>query len=346
MELPGFDLRPLPSNLDICLDLSLKSTFGKLNGQDGHRFQQAITARLLEEEGQRKQMYNPRNPRKVTTREKRGELIFSKRIEELFETLNNANPALPQNSSDDTSTSLRSSPSYTAEFQMLHDPIAAQRASGSSTADLVKDYVEANNIDGLRIVLEMLKQARGSLADLRFYGVQLTALHLAALNGQAEMAELLLQHGADVEATTLSGKRPLHFAASRSNLLDDYCKTVKLLVFYGAQVDARNHPGLTALDTAIETGVSEKTVQTLLALGADVSSMSVDPDMMDVYDRAKILSVDDKSDDLFRRRLAIWHAIEAWTDKPRATRLQLLNAWEMDDDIVVFYREKVAPELF
>jgi ankyrin repeat protein len=40
------------------------------------------------------------------------------------------------------------------------------------------------------------------------------ALHIAALNGQLAAVELLLKKGADIEATDLDGWTALHFAAS------------------------------------------------------------------------------------------------------------------------------------
>jgi TonB family protein len=58
-----------------------------------------------------------------------------------------------------------------------------------------------------------------------------TPLHWAAIGGQKDMADLLLAHGAEVNAITGDGKTPLHFAAMMGNidvmvlLLDNKAKT-------------------------------------------------------------------------------------------------------------------------
>ena len=41
----------------------------------------------------------------------------------------------------------------------------------------------------------------------------MTALHFAAIAGQAESMRVLVQHGADKDATDAVGATPLHFAA-------------------------------------------------------------------------------------------------------------------------------------
>jgi ankyrin repeat protein len=41
-----------------------------------------------------------------------------------------------------------------------------------------------------------------------------TPLHMAAQSGSVDCIELLLQHGANIEATTSDGSTPLHIAAA------------------------------------------------------------------------------------------------------------------------------------
>ncbi|MCJ1385533.1 hypothetical protein MMC17_008656 [Xylographa soralifera] len=73
-----------------------------------------------------------------------------------------------------------------------------------------------------------------------------TALHVAAKNGHIEIATLLLDHGADVEAkgdeTGRSGETPLHCAAS-----EGHAEVVKFLCDHGANRAAESATGATAL---------------------------------------------------------------------------------------------------
>ena len=54
-----------------------------------------------------------------------------------------------------------------------------------------------------------------SYGDYGDYG--LSALHLAAIHGHVRVAEVLLDHGWDIEAKNDKGVRPLHFAAGTTN---------------------------------------------------------------------------------------------------------------------------------
>ena len=92
-----------------------------------------------------------------------------------------------------------------------------------------------------------------------------TPLHLACFFGNQEAAEVLLAHGANVEARSLNPMRntPLHAAAAgRSNAL------AALLAQHGADVNARQEGGWTPLHAAAQSGCVEMAVL-LLSLGAD-----------------------------------------------------------------------------
>ncbi|KAK3395214.1 hypothetical protein B0H63DRAFT_427281 [Podospora didyma] len=70
-----------------------------------------------------------------------------------------------------------------------------------------------------------------------------TALHLAARDGNVEMALLLLEHGADVDArTTVMGETALHFAAKRADEI-----MLEVLLEHGADANAANEAGETAM---------------------------------------------------------------------------------------------------
>lgn len=87
-------------------------------------------------------------------------------------------------------------------------------------------------------------------------------LHVAALSNAAQVARVLLQHGADVHATTLAqssspllpagASQPLHFAAETNSL-----EATRALVGAGAQLDAATSDGSTPLHRCAEYGSRE-----------------------------------------------------------------------------------------
>ena len=74
----------------------------------------------------------------------------------------------------------------------------------------------------------------------------MTALHLASRSGQEELSRLLLKSGAEVNARNADGQTPLHIAAvfSRRHA------AVPVLLHYGADMEATDNKGLTALQRA------------------------------------------------------------------------------------------------
>jgi hypothetical protein len=80
-----------------------------------------------------------------------------------------------------------------------------------------------------------------------------TALGAAALNGQVEIARILLSKGARTDTRTLmTGETPLTIAAQM-----DHFEVVKLLIEYGADPSARRTDGCTALTLALRNGNQE-----------------------------------------------------------------------------------------
>jgi ankyrin repeat protein len=76
-----------------------------------------------------------------------------------------------------------------------------------------------------------------------------TALMWASAEQHPDIAQTLIEHGADVQAHSVGGFTALMFAAQRENL-----DTVKALVAAGASVNAATPSGETALLTAAESG--------------------------------------------------------------------------------------------
>ncbi|GAA5957213.1 hypothetical protein JCM21900_004690 [Sporobolomyces salmonicolor] len=73
----------------------------------------------------------------------------------------------------------------------------------------------------------------------------MTPLHTVAMQGQLEAAQILLDHGADLNAPDLNGNSPLHYALSWGKL-----PVVKLLVELDCQTDSKNNQGFTAAEYA------------------------------------------------------------------------------------------------
>jgi ankyrin repeat protein len=95
-------------------------------------------------------------------------------------------------------------------------------------------------------------------------GDGMTALHWAALNGDAELAQMLLYAGANVGAKTrIGGYTPLHLAAQIGN-----ASVIAPLVASGAPVAAVTATGATALMQAAHSG-STDAVRILIENGAD-----------------------------------------------------------------------------
>ena len=76
-----------------------------------------------------------------------------------------------------------------------------------------------------------------------------TPLHLAVMYDHRDIVELLLANGADVNAKDDDGVTPLHYAAWH-----DYVKVTKILLAHGADVNAMDKNGETPLGWATERG--------------------------------------------------------------------------------------------
>lgn len=99
-----------------------------------------------------------------------------------------------------------------------------------------------------------------------------TALHRVA---RGDVAQLLINAGADVEAADGCGMRPLHACCDKFNAP----QIIRLLLAAGADVDARDRSGRTALEVAIAGGFGRsvhRIARLLLDAGADPTLASSD----------------------------------------------------------------------
>lgn len=83
-------------------------------------------------------------------------------------------------------------------------------------------------------------------ASVRFHG---TALHEACSHGHARIINLLLSHGAELNAITDQGITPLMCAAAFGNI-----EATRVLLENGADWDSVDHTGVSAVDIAREKG--------------------------------------------------------------------------------------------
>lgn len=90
-------------------------------------------------------------------------------------------------------------------------------------------------------VVSSLREDPGQAA-LRFGLLQTTLLHAACYDGRADIAELLLQLGADVDAREVNGRTALHDAANNGHL-----EVIDVLLRHGARLDAEDSQGMTPL---------------------------------------------------------------------------------------------------
>src|SRR5207237_6630348 len=123
----------------------------------------------------------------------------------------------------------------------------------SSGDTRVADAAMRNDLEAVRSLLKQAADANSSQGD------GMTALHWAATNGNAEMAQLLIYAGATVKATTRIGAyTPLYIAAQYGN-----AKVVDLLLKAGADAKTTAIDGVTPLMMAASSGDMD-TIKALL----------------------------------------------------------------------------------
>lgn len=108
-----------------------------------------------------------------------------------------------------------------------------------------------------------LLDATPELVSMRTANLGETALFCLP-DPEPDVAELLLERGADPRARDYYGRTPLHYAAR-----GDHPRHAGLLLAKGAEVNARNDEGRTPLHEAAERSLDPEVVRLLLAAGAD-----------------------------------------------------------------------------
>jgi ankyrin repeat protein len=116
-----------------------------------------------------------------------------------------------------------------------------------------------------RAEIATLLLAHGASVTMRGYENR-TPLHQAAMQGRLDVAALLLTHGADIEARDEHGRTPLLLAVDQPSVSR---AMVAFLIRNRAQVDARSSNGETPLSAALMR--DREIIQMLLDGGADVN---------------------------------------------------------------------------
>ena len=129
----------------------------------------------------------------------------------------------------------------------------------AATDARVAEAAMKNDTDAVRSLIKQAADVNAAQGD------GMTALHWAALNGNAELAQLLLVAGANVKATTRIGAyTPLFMAAKNGS-----SSVVAALLKAGADVQAKTRlNGITPLFMASKNG-NAPIIQLLIKAGAD-----------------------------------------------------------------------------
>lgn len=176
----------------------------------------------------------------------------------------NKKSAEPAKSSSGESAAQSTDPAVAERTKALEETKAYLDANGDPNA---RDEMKTTRLDGAAVsdmpeVAELLIE-RGADVNARDPETGYAPLHWAASQGNTEVAEMLISKGADVKAVDNLGRTPLHAAAAC-----DYSAVAAMLIEKGADVDARDKFGNTPLHLAASSG-SDLTAKLLLDKGAD-----------------------------------------------------------------------------
>jgi uncharacterized protein len=134
-------------------------------------------------------------------------------------------------------------------------------ATSQQAAALVADAVREGNRAAVRALLDKGADVRAAQGD------GMTALHWAAMNGDAEVVAMLVHAGADLKAATrIDAATPLLLAAENG-----HSAVVRALLDAGADANAADASGTTALMFAAGAGDVDA-LRSLVQRGADLNS--------------------------------------------------------------------------
>ncbi|XP_025086400.1 tankyrase-2-like isoform X1 [Pomacea canaliculata] len=106
---------------------------------------------------------------------------------------------------------------------------------------------------------------------------RMSPLSLACQSGNVEIAKMLLEHGADVNVPGPDGQMALHHLCSAEEWKPELAELGELLIAHGASLDAADNTGATPVLKACEVE-SHRLVQALCSAGCDVNIPTVNGD--------------------------------------------------------------------
>ncbi|XP_075351527.1 protein phosphatase 1 regulatory subunit 16A [Mycteria americana] len=139
------------------------------------------------------------------------------------------------------------------EDEVTLDRIETAMAEQGITQEKIEEARAATERDMVREIRQLVR-AGADLDVPRGHGA--TLLHIAAANGYAEAAELLLEHRAGIDAKDEDGWEPLHAAACWGQV-----QLVELLVAHGADLEGKSVLDETPLDVCGDEEVRAKLLE-------------------------------------------------------------------------------------
>ena len=141
-----------------------------------------------------------------------------------------------------------------------------QHGAATNTKNESNALCDAVRSGDLQTVKEQLANGVDINAGDSEFGV--TALSWAGLLDATEIAEFLVEKGADVNAKSRDGSTPLHSAAFLG-----HTKIAELLIQKGAEVNPKNYRGETPLDVSVVDWETTKFIAELLAIKVDAEKV-------------------------------------------------------------------------
>jgi len=179
----------------------------------------------------------------------------------------------------------------------LLDKGANPNSTSNNNATLLHEWAWGGDIDLGVSIIEFLIE-RGANVNALQGESRWTPLHSACSQGRPKIAEVLIKHGANIEAKDRSGQTPLHYAIENEHLdtvralaakgvdvtsaqgygspllhyavWNDDLEIVKLCMDHGADFNAKDQAGWTAFRYAVSSG-SRRVFEFFVSKGANAS---------------------------------------------------------------------------
>jgi ankyrin repeat protein len=151
---------------------------------------------------------------------------------------------------------------YLATVKAFLEEDSAFKKDKENLGELLRVAVDNNRVEIVRLLIE--HDAEIDTMDLA--GDDWTSLMYAAYNGHEEIADILIENGAQIDARNAGDGTPLMLAAGSGRR-----RIVEKLLDAGADIEAKTVDGQTALITACMGGDAE-VVKLLISRGADMNA--------------------------------------------------------------------------